>query len=218
MQLIDISAPIRNGMVVFEGDPEVRLERFAAIAAGSQANVSRLIFGVHTATHVDTPVHFIEDAPAAESIPLDALRGPVHVVDATSFSGHLDETDLAGLELPPGAERLIFKTRNSALWELPHFSRDYLGLTERAAQLLVERGTRLVGIDYLSIAPFVDPAPTHRALLGAGVVVLEGLDLRRVGPGLYELLCLPLLLEGSDGAPARAILMRDERSSDGSGE
>ncbi len=209
MKLFDITAPIRNGMVVWEGDPEVRLERFAAIASGSTANVSRLTFGVHTATHIDTPVHFIEDAPGAEAIPLDALRGAVHVVDATDFSHHLDETDLARLELPRDGERLIFKTRNSALWELPRFSREYVGLTEGAARLLVQRGTRLVGIDYLSIAPFTDPAPTHRALLGAGVVVLEGLDLRRVEPGAYELLCLPLLLEGSDGAPARAVLMRD---------
>jgi arylformamidase len=213
VQLFDISAPISNGMVVWEGDPEVRLERFSAIAWGSLANVSRLTFGVHTATHIDTPIHFIEGAPGAEAIPLDALLGPVHVVDATEFSEHLDEADLARLELPRDGERLIFKTRNSELWDLPHFSRDYLGLTEGAARALVRSGARLVGIDYLSIAPFTDPAPTHRVLLGAGVVVLEGLDLRRVEPGAYELLCLPLLLEGSDGAPARAILVRDEASS-----
>ncbi|MDQ3871077.1 MAG: cyclase family protein [Chloroflexota bacterium] len=213
VQLFDISAPIRNGMAVWEGDPEVQLERFAAIATGSLANVSRLTFGVHTATHVDTPIHFIEGAPAAEAIPLDALRGPAHVVDATALSEHLNEADLARLRLPRDGERLIFKTRNSALWELPHFSREYLGLTEGAASLLVRLGTRLVGIDYLSIAPYDDPAPTHRALLGAGVVVLEGLDLRHVEAGRYELLCLPLLLEGSDGAPARAVLTREEGSS-----
>ncbi len=209
MELFDISAPIRNGMVVWDGDPEVRLERFAAIASGSLANISRLSFGVHTATHIDTPIHFIEGAPGAEAIPLDVLRGPVHVVDGTALSDHMNEADLARLGLPQDGERLIFKTRNSELWELPDFSREYLGLTEGAARVLVERGSRLVGIDYLSVEQFgSEDHRTHKALLGAGVVILEGIDLSGAAAGEYELICLPLKLAGGagDGAPARAVL------------
>ncbi|MGE5594593.1 MAG: cyclase family protein, partial [Hyphomicrobiales bacterium] len=109
---------------------------------------------------------------------------------------------------PDATDRLLFRTRNSRLWDEPAFSRDFIGLTVGAAMALLRRGVRLVGIDYLSIAPFGDPAPTHRALLEAGAVILEGLDLRHVDPGLYELVCLPLLIPGSDGAPTRALLRR----------
>jgi len=195
-------------MVVYKGDPDVVLSRVASLAAGDLANVSRLDFGVHTGTHVDAPVHFIEGAPGAEDIPLAALVGPARVVDATGFVTDINESAMRGLDIPDGTERLLLKTRNSRLWEKSDFSAGFSGLTEDAAHHVVGLGVRLVGIDYLSIAPHADPAPTHVALLQAGVVILEGLDLRGVDPGEYTLVCLPLRLVGADGAPARAVLLR----------
>jgi len=206
MSWIDISVPVRPGMIVFEGDPAVGLERIADMAQGAICNVSRLDFGVHSGTHIDAPVHFIEGAAGAEGIPLDALIGRATVIDATGIVGDMNEAVLRALGIPEGTERLLFKTPNSRLWERPTFSPEFFGITEDGATYLIRRGVRLVGIDYLSIAPMRDPAPTHVALLAAGVVILEGLDLRRVEPGAYTLVCLPLLLPGADGAPARALL------------
>ena len=209
MALIDITVPIRPGMIVYDGDPDVSLERTASIAAGAICNVSRLDAGVHTGTHIDAPVHFIEGGAGAEATPLDALIGRAYVVDATQVDGDIDSATLEQLDLPADAARVLLKTPNSQLWERDRFSPDFVGLTASAARYLVERGVRLVGADYLSVAPQSDPAPTHIALLGAGAVILEGLDLRGVDPGWYRLVCLPLLIEGSDGAPARALLMRE---------
>jgi arylformamidase len=199
-ELIDISVPVQPGMVTYPGDPAVSLERVVAIADGGVCNLSRLDFGVHSGTHVDAPVHFIEGAPAAESLPLEVLVGEACVLDLTAVST-LDAAAFAGLEL---GERVLLKTRNSELWALDSFSEDHVGLTESGARALVEAGVRLVGIDYLTIG---DEA-AHQVLLRAGVVVLESLDLRQVEPGEYELICAPLKLVGSDGAPARALLRR----------
>jgi arylformamidase len=187
----------------------VRLERVAQIAAGSLCNVSRLDFSVHTGTHIDAPVHFIEGGAGVETTPLDALIGDAYIVDATSVDRDIDERLLTRLDLPRGARRLIFKTRNSDLWDRPGFVPSFIGLTEGAARALLDRGIALVGVDYLSVAPAADPAPTHIAFLSAGVVILEGLDLRGVEPGPCRLLCLPMLIEGADGAPARALLMKE---------
>lgn len=208
MEWLDISVPIRNGMTVFEGDPAVALERVEAISQGAICNLSRLQFGVHTGTHIDAPAHFIDGAPGADAIPLDALAGSALVVDAGAVEGRLDETFVRSLAIPEGTERIIFKTRNSELWDREGFAADFVGLTEGAARCLATLGIRLAGIDYLSIAPFGDAAPAHIALLEAGVVILEGLDLRQVKPGNYLLLALPLLIPGADGAPARALLGR----------
>jgi arylformamidase len=164
---------------------------------------------VHTGTHVDAPRHFIDGGAGADAIALDALMGSAYVVDATGVRTDIDVRALEALALPRGSKRLLFKTSNSELWSRPGFNGDFIGLTADAASYLVQRGVRLIGADYLSVAPKSDPAPTHRVLLEAGVVVLEGLDLRQVEPGGYRLVCLPLLLVGSDGAPARAILVRD---------
>jgi arylformamidase len=204
--MYDITVPIRGGMVVYEGDPDVTLVRATSLAEGHLANVSRLELGVHTGTHIDAPVHFIDGRPGVDAIALDALIGPAQVVDATHLEGHIDRAAVASPGIADGVERVLFKTRNSRLWELDEFSADFIGLTEDAADVLVERGVRLVGIDYLSIAPKADPAPTHRVLLEAGVVIVEGLDLRAVPPGTYELICLPLRIMDCDGAPARAVL------------
>lgn len=208
MEIIDISVLIQPGMIVYPGDPDVYLERVKAIAEGASANVSRLDFGVHTGTHIDAPGHFIDGARGAETLALDALIGPAVVVDATNAKDHIDATALDALGVPTGTERVIFKTPNSSLWDREAFSTEFIALTGDAAEALVERGVRLVGIDYLSIGPKGNGVATHVALLEAGVVILEGLDLRRVEPGAYELACLPLKIVGSDGAPCRAVLIR----------
>ena len=203
---IDITIPIEPSLPTFQGDPPLRMERASSLAAGDVANVTRLDFGVHTGTHIDAPVHFIEGGLGADAVPLDALIGEALVIDATGSTGVIDRATLEGLGIPAGEQRLIFKTGNSRLWDAPTFSTSFIGLDEQAARMLVASGARLVGIDYLSIAPFGDPTPTHRALLEARVVILEGLDLRAVEPGPYDLLCLPLRIVGCDGGPARALL------------
>jgi len=197
MRIIDISVPLREGMVTYPGDPVVRLERAASIADGDVVNLTRLDFGLHSGTHVDAPVHFIDDGTGVDEIPLDALVGPCHVVEVPDLS------ESSAAAAPEGAERVLFKTPNSELWSRDEFSEDFAMLDGAAATLLVERGVRLVGVDYLSVG---DEA-AHHALLGAGVVPVEGLDLRGVEPGGYELVCLPIHIVGADGAPARAILV-----------
>ena len=204
MAIHDISVPIRPDMPIYAGDPDVVLERAASIADGGHANVSKVSMGVHTGTHVDAPVHFLEGAPGMESVPLDALCGPAVVVDGTSIDGEsIGQAALEALEIPDGAERLILKTRNSELWNREGFTRDFLRLDGSGARYVVSRGIRTLGIDYLSVGDH----EAHRELLGAGVVPVEGLDLREIEPGSYTLICLPLELVGSDGAPARAILI-----------
>ena len=192
-------------MVVYEGDPNVHVERARSIADGASANVSRIDFGAHSGTHVDAPVHFIEGGDGAETLPLEVLVGTAHVVDATGVQHVLDEEALRRLALPERAERLIFKTTNSRLWERNEFTPEFVRLSGDGARYLVARGARLVGIDYLSVGN----EEAHVQLLGAGVVPLESLDLRGVEPGEYHLVCLPLRVVGSDGAPARAVLIRD---------
>jgi arylformamidase len=206
--IIDISVPIRPGMVVWPGDPPVTLERMKSMTDGAHSNVTRLDFGAHTGTHVDAPVHFIDGADGVDRVPLEALIGPAIVVDATAVERHFDSEVLRGLDIPDGAERLLFKTRNSGLWASDRFETGFLGITEDGARWIVDRGVRLVGIDYLSIAPHGQSVPTHRVLLGAGVAILEGVDLRDVEPGEYELVCAPLRIVDCDGSPARAVLRR----------
>lgn len=202
MRLIDITVPIRAGMVVFPGDPAVRLERTSSIATGDLANVSRLDFGVHSGTHIDAPVHFREDGYGVDGVALESLVGAADVIDARSVCGNLDAAALDALALPADATRVLFRTANSALWGSPTFSPDYVRLTADAARMLVQSGVRLVGLDYLSIGD----GEVHRVLFEAGIVPLEGIDLRDVPAGRYHLICLPLRIAGADGAPARAVL------------
>ena len=194
MQIIDVSVPVRPGMITYPGDPEVHLERVSSIADGDVVNLSRLDLGVHSGTHVDAPLHFLAGGAAVETLPLDVLVGPCVVVEG-----------LDAAAVPAGAERVLFKTPNSRLWEREEFSEDFVALDAEAARALVAAGVRLVGIDYLSIGD----EEAHRILLGAGVVVVEGLDLREVEPGEYRLVCAPLKLVGAEGAPARVLLLRD---------
>jgi arylformamidase len=205
VEIIDVSVPIREDMPVYDGNPGIRLTRVQAIEDGAPANLSELELGTHTGTHVDAPLHFIAGGDAVETLPLEIMIGPAHVVDATSLEGPIDAGSLAGLDLPKDAERLILKTMNSDLWARDDFTRDFIRLTADGARLLIGRGIRLVAIDYLSIGD----QDAHRVLLGSGIVALEGLDLRHVEPGPYQLVCLPLRLVGGDGAPARVVLIRE---------
>jgi arylformamidase len=184
-------------MVVYPGDPTMSLTRVMSLAAGDIANVSQMELGVHTGTHVDAPLHFFEGAPAVEALDLDALVGPAQVVEVTGTG------DIEADAVPEGAERVLFKTRNSAAWAEEGFYEDFAAISPKAASRLVAAGVRLVGVDYLSVGG----VETHETLLQAGIIALEGVDLRGIEPGAYTLVCLPLKLVGSDGAPARAILI-----------
>jgi arylformamidase len=164
--------------------------------------------GAHTGTHVDAPAHFVPGGSGVDLLDLEALVGPalvVHALEADALTADL----LAGLEIPPHTERLLVRTRNSDRWARPElgFDEDFVGVTQDGAHWLVARGVRLVGVDHLSVGPFADPVPTHHVLLRAGVVVVEGLDLSEIAPGVYQFVCLPLRVVGADGAPARAILI-----------
>jgi arylformamidase len=193
----DVSVPLRTGMVVYPGDPTFSIERVMSLAGGDIANVSQMELGVHTGTHVDAPLHFFDGAPAVEALDLDVLVGPAVVVEVAGPG------DIGPDAVVDGAPRLLFKTRNSAAWADDGFYEDYASISPEAASRLVQAGVRLVGIDYLSVGG----VETHQTLLRAGVIAVEGLDLREIEPGSYTLVCLPLKLEGSDGAPARVILI-----------
>jgi arylformamidase len=184
----------------------VTLDPVHRIASGGPANVSKVCMGTHTGTHLDAPLHFFDGAKTAADLPLDALIGPAVVVGVQADDA-IRANDLARIDLPAGTQRVLFKTRNSALLRRSQFSRDFVYLDPSAAHWLVERGARLVGVDYLSAEQFGRaPAETHLTLLGAGVVIVEGLDLLDVPAGQYELICLPLKLP-ADGCPVRALLI-----------
>jgi arylformamidase len=210
MRIQDVSVPVSAETPTYAGDPGVELEQWAALARGDAANVTLLHFGAHTGTHVDAPSHFIEGAAKVDAVPLDVLIGPARVVEIPQDVRAVSADHLSALDLE-GVTRLLLRTRNSNFWAdtAAGFRRDYTYLEPDAAGALVERGVRLVGIDYLSIEKFnPDRHDTHLILLSRGVVILEGLDLREVAPGDYELICLPLKIAGGtgDGAPARAVL------------
>ena len=213
MRVHDITLTLSSTLPVWPGDPAVRIERMKKIEEGANSNVSELQMRVHSGTHIDAPVHFINDSSTSvESISLDRLIGFCVVVEVPDAVTEITRPVLESLYLPQGSKRILFKTRNSKFWgeHSTEFHPDFVGISEDAAQFLVERGYQLVGIDYLSISPYKRSRPTHEAFLNAGVVILEGVDLSRVGEGYYSIFCLPLKLEGSDGAPARVILIEEE--------
>jgi arylformamidase len=212
MKIYDISVGISPDMPVWPGDHPVILEQFKAIEDGEIANVSRLEGTVHIGTHVDAPRHFIDGGASIEDLSLKILTGPVYVAELKKNSV-IDAEALEDAGIPPQTKRVLLKTRNSKLWanKVKEFRTDYVGLNTKGAQWLVQRGVQLVGTDYLAIAVYDDLVTTHRVLLGSGIVVVEGLDLRGVKTGHYLLYCLPLKLLGSEGAPARAILVDEQR-------
>jgi arylformamidase len=206
---IDVTVPVRGGMVHWPGNPGVEIERTEDLARGDPATVSRLTLGVHSGTHVDAPVHFIAQGTGIDAVPLSDLIGPVRVLPIEDPRS-IGVAVLRAFDPRPG-ERLLFKTRNSPrCWTRSDFVSDFVYLSLEGARFLVERKVRTVGIDYLSIAGMDEGVPTHRALLEAGVCIIEGLDLSRVEPGSYEMVCLPLRLAGADGAPARVVVRRSQ--------
>jgi arylformamidase len=211
MDFVDITLPLSREIPTYPGNPSFRLDAVKRITQGASSNVSALHLGTHTGTHVDAPRHFFDDLPGADALSLDVLIGPARVI-------HLPGRDpvnadrLRAFDLT-GVTRLLVRTGNSELWSTPEFATDYAGVTEDGARLLVDAGLALVGVDYLSVEPYKTPgAPAHRALLGHGVIVVEGLDLSRVAPGDYELICLPLRVAEGDGAPARVVLRTTGRA------
>ena len=210
MDILDISVGLHKNIPVWPGESHFFWESTASIDAGDGVNVSRISCGVHTGTHVDAPRHVLTQGPTVERLALEALVGPTYVVEIMDRE-EITARDLEALCLGEGVERLLVRTRNSRLWEegVATFQKDFVALTAEAAEWVVDAGIKLIGVDYLSVQRFRDPEPTtHRILLEAGTVIVEGLDLSNVAAGRYELVCLPLKLVGAEGAPARAILIK----------
>ncbi len=208
MAFIDISVPLRSGMVVWPGERPFEMRRVRSLEQDG-ANVSELCLGSHAGTHVDASAHFVAGGRGVDRLPVDVLNGPADVADLSGVESAISAADLEAAHLPADCQRLLLRTRNSLYWEraADRFHEDYVALSVEAADWVVQRGIRLVGIDYLSIEPYRLPGhPVHRALLGAQVIVLETIDLSRVAAGRYHLSCLPLFIAGADGAPTRAIL------------
>ena len=209
MRVIDISLTITPEMPVWPEDKPVDMHRVSKIEEGDIANVTYLAASAHTGTHVDAPYHFLPDGNTVEDLPLDALVGPVQVVQVTSNIEVITAEVLEQLKIEPVVERVLFKTSNSEIWKDPKapFTKHFVALDESGARFLAERKMKLVGIDYLSISIFKEIQAPHEILLSSGMVILEGLNLREVNAGKYTLFCLPLKLKGADGAPARAVLV-----------
>jgi arylformamidase len=202
----DITLPIAEGMLVYPDDPDVRVRPYSRIADGEDANVTELAFGSHTGTHVDAARHFIDGAQAVDALPLERLIGPARVVQIPRDVRAIGARELreAGID---GERRVLLKTRNEVLLDRSDFQKDFAYLTGDGARYLLDAGVQLVGIDYLSVEAFdADEPVAHRALLEQEVIIVEGVDLRDVPPGRYELVCLPLRVTGIDGAPVRAVL------------
>ena len=207
MKLIDVSVPLDEHLPTYPGNTPFSLEAIKRIARGDSSNVSTLHMSAHSGTHVDAPRHFFDSAPGTEALSLEMLIGRTRVIEIPTRKAVTWE-DLAAFDLSEDV-RLLLKTSNSRLWGSPEFHSEFIGLTESAARHLVDHGVKLVGVDYLSVEVFHTPgAPAHHVLLGAGTVVIEGLNLRDVDPGVYDMFCLPLRVSGCDGAPARVVLRR----------
>lgn len=209
-KIYDVSVPIRDGGLTYPGNPEIHISLQQSVALGAGANVSNVSFGSHTGTHVDAERHFFDDGQGVDQIPLETLMGPAAVLEYGSEVTAVRRADLEGQDLA-GVERVLLKTRNSAyLTQDPAFHKDYTYLAPDGAEYLVSLGVKLVGIDYLSIEQFHSGHHrTHLTLLGAHVVIVEGLNLADVPAGRYNLYCLPIKIAGCDGAPARAVLVSE---------
>lgn len=209
-EIWDITVPFRTDLPVWPGDPVPSMTMMKCQEDGYRCNVTRLDTGVHFGTHLDAPVHFIEGTKGVDELDLEMLVGPSVVAEVPGVM-EITAEHLEALDLPADTKRLLLKTKNSALWEKPNheFDTGFAALTADAARWVVDRDIRLIGIDYLSIQLFADKdSTTHHVLLSDEVIIVEGLDLRAVSPGTYQLTCLPMKLVAADGAPVRAILTR----------
>ncbi len=209
MTLYDISLTYTEDLPTWPGDPTIQLKQISSIEDGEMANVTHLSMSAHSGTHVDAPDHFLGNGKTVESIPLELMIGPAAVIEIRA-EGTISAADLISAQIPEGTKRILLKTANSEVWAAGNmeFQEVFLAPDKEAAKYLVELGIEVIGVDYLSVAPFTDPEPTHKTLLEAGVLIIEGLDLSGVEPGEYTLYCLPLKIGGADGAPARVLLNR----------
>ncbi|WP_420421735.1 cyclase family protein [Simkania sp.] len=196
-------------MPVWPGDPQPQFIQKMHLEKGDIATVTYINMGAHTGTHVDAPCHFIKGGEGVETLELETLAGPALVIEALNLPLITKEV-LEEHAIPEGTERLLIKTDNSESWAkgMSEFDESYVAISEDGAKFLVEKGVKLVGVDGFSIAPFDAVVPTHEIILGARVVVIEGLNLAEISAGTYTLCCLPIKIAGSDGAPARTILMK----------
>ncbi len=203
---IDVSVPVRNGMVHWPSDPPFQIERIHDMQRGDKSNLSRVVMGAHTGTHMDAPLHFIANGKGIDEMPLDASIGQARVIEIRDTESIKPE-ELKQHRIRRG-ERLLFKTLNSLRgWQTDSFIEDFVFISKEAAHFLAQRGVALVGVDYLSVGGFKRDGPEiHLALLEAGIWVIEGLNLSQVTPGKYDLICLPIKLAQGEGAPARAVL------------
>ena len=210
MTIHDISLTISPSLPTWPGDPALELEQIESMDKGAHANVTRLSAAVHLGTHVDAPHHFLNDGRTVESLRLSILTGPCYVTQLPDGVDAITAEVLDRSEITADMKRVLFGTSNSHWWKNGEtkFQTDFVAITEDGAEWLVERGVQLVGVDYLSVAPYGDSIPTHTVLLKAGIVIVEGLNLSQVSRGFYDLYCLPLKIADSDGAPARAILIQ----------
>ena len=203
--IYDITIGIHDEMPVWPGDPEVRFTAVKRIAKGNVCNLTGISMSTHSGTHIDAPLHFLDGGDSVDKIPLGVLMGPC-IVAETNAQGVIERKDLERLNFD-SRKRVLLKTANSLLWRRNEFRKDFFSLGESAAVYLVEKGISLIGFDYLSVEGFhAKGHSVHKTLLGNGIIILEGLNLAGIKPGLYELICLPLKLLGSDGAPARVLL------------
>jgi len=210
VRIYDVTVPISAEVPIYKGDPGVSVSAFKSIAGGDTANVSEITFGVHTGTHVDAPNHFIDGAKRVHELDPQKLIGPCRVVEIYDEIVAIEPEHIGDIT---GVERILFKTRNSQFWSESEkgFRTDFTYITPETAIRLVENDVKLVGIDYLSIEKSGGKTkPVHTTLLAKEIVILEGLDLREVPPGDYELICMPLkyIGAGGDGAPARTMLLQ----------
>ena len=210
MTIYDISLTISPTLPTWPGDPGIELVQFEAMDSGAPVNVTRISSSVHIGTHVDAPYHFIKEGATVEKLPLDVLTGPCYVIQLPDGVDAITAEVLERTEINSDMKRILFGTSNSHFWARGEtkFQEEFVAITEDGAEWLVERGVQLVGVDYLSVSPFNDSEPTHKAFLKAGVIIVEGLNLSKIMRGFYDLYCLPLKIAGSDGAPARAILVQ----------
>ena len=208
MKMYDISLTLSESIPTWPGDRGAEFKKLLELSKGEMANVTAIKMSAHTGTHVDAPCHFLKDGYSVEKLSLEVLIGKAVVVD-TSDAKLITKKVLEEINIPPNTERLLIKTRNSEQWEngATEFIEDYIAISADGAEHLVEQGVKLIGVDYLSVAPFDRLVATHQILLKAEVVILEGINLTEVSPGIYTLYCLPIKIAGSDGAPARAILV-----------
>lgn len=208
-KIYDVSIPIRNSMPTWPGDPVVENRLVSSLELNGEANVTYIQMSAHTGTHIDSPKHFINDGKSIDRLDLNILLGQVEVIEIENAVTIIDRSFLEKLARKNWPSRVFFKTNNSnrRLLENENFDTNFSALSPGAASYLVEHGVRLIGIDYLSIAPFENGTDTHIVLLSNDVIVIEGLNLADIQPGTYEMVALPILLDGADGAPARVLLI-----------